>query len=59
MSFLTVLLFFQIVKMLADTKCDVSMKDWNGNTAADVADKAKESDILKFLKVNGTDSNLC
>ena len=38
--------------MLADAKCDVSMKDCNGNTAADVADKAKESDILKFLKVN-------
>ena len=45
--------------MLADAKCDVSMKDCNGNTAADVADKAKESDILKFLKVNGTDSNFC
>ena len=41
----------QIVKMLADAKCDVSMKDYNGMTAADVAEKAKESDIIKFLKV--------
>merc|ERR1712038_48576 len=40
----------KIVKMLADAKCDVSMKDCNGLTAADVADKAKEADILKFLK---------
>ena len=37
--------------MLADAKCDVSMKDCNGLTAADVADKAKEADILNFLKV--------
>ena len=38
--------------MLADAKCDVSMKDCNGLTAADVADKAKETDILNFLKVS-------
>ena len=38
--------------MLADAKCDVSMKDCNGLTAADVADKAKEADILNFLKVS-------
>ena len=43
---------FQIVKMLADAKCDVSMQDCNGATAADLAEKAKEADILKFLKVN-------
>ena len=43
---------FQIVKMLADAKFDVSMKDCNGMTAADVADKAKETDIINFLKVN-------
>ena len=38
--------------MLADAKCDVSMQDCNGATAADLAEKAKEADILKFLKVN-------
>ena len=38
--------------MLADAKCDVSMKDCNGMTAADVAEKAKESDIIKFLKAS-------
>ena len=41
--------------MLADAKCDVSMKDCNGLTAADVADKAKEADILNFLKVGELD----
>ena len=53
------LLLLQIVKMLADAKCDVSMKDCNGMTAADVAEKAKESDIIKFLKVRLASSNFC
>ncbi len=37
--------------MLVDHRADVSLKDSNGLTAEAVADKAKEEDIAKFLKV--------
>jgi ankyrin repeat protein len=42
----------KMVKMLVDNKADVTLKDGKGQTAQDMAEKTKEEDIAKFLKVN-------
>ena len=40
------------MKLLADSRADVTAKDSSGATAEDLADKVKEEEIAKFLKVN-------
>jgi len=39
-----------VIKLLVDNKADVALKDSDGVTAEDVAEKVKEEEIVVFLK---------